>query len=74
MRLPRAIKLEIDGQRDGCLLILTTNELLMTLMLIGGIHCLGMELFMMAEIILCVCLCFKLSSCDRGLLCVIVSL
>lgn len=42
----------MDGQKDGCLLVLTTNELLMTLMLIGGIHCLGMELFRMDEIIL----------------------
>ena len=31
MRFTRAIKLEMDGQGTGCLLILTTNELLMTL-------------------------------------------
>ncbi|KAH0877633.1 LOW QUALITY PROTEIN: hypothetical protein HID58_065027, partial [Brassica napus] len=50
--LTRAIKLEMDGQGAGCLPILTTNGLLMTLMLIGGIHCLGTELFRMAEIIM----------------------
>ena len=48
----RAIKLEMDGQGAVCLLILTTNGLLMTLMLIGGIHCLGTELFRMVEIIM----------------------
>ncbi|KAH0925490.1 LOW QUALITY PROTEIN: hypothetical protein HID58_017746 [Brassica napus] len=57
IRLTRAIKLEMDGQKDGCLLVLTTNELLMTLMLIGGIHCLGMELFRMDGIILVLRVC-----------------